>query len=860
MEKGARGHRARLAAGDSHTCAILDDGTVNCWGNNNRGQLGNGIPANSASPVAVVYLQGVVSLAAAGDYTCVILSNSGSVSCWGDNSSGQLGVVSTPDLLLFPTTIPNLGNVVALAAGGTYFFSHTCAVRVDGTVWCWGRNQEGQLGIGSRGPNVYHPVQVADIGGAVAVAAGIYHTCALLANGTVQCWGDNFFGELGNGTMTSSNLPVPTVPLSATPGVVAVDISAGGTSTCARLSDGSVSCWGTNGTGNFGNGTFNNSSVPVPSQVSPTVAALSAGNGLACAILVVGTVSCWGEDGFGQLGDGGATNQPLPGPPVPGIANAVEIAAGGDHTCAMIVDGTIHCWGDNRYGQHGDGSTSPAGTDSVIGIQGTFLGRGVTAGNRFTCGRRGTGGAACWGKNDSDQLGTGATSGLFANPVAVSGLTAVVGMAAGRVSHSCAVDATGTATCWGSNSRGQLGNGTTIDSNQAAKVISGPGVLSYIAVAAGDSHSCGLTISGVVGCWGANDRGQLGNSGPDTPASMPVGGIANAIVIAAGSAFNCALIADGTIRCWGDDSSDQLGDGGAVGFSATPKLVSGNNYVAIAAGSNHMCAINASGAVICWGANSRGQIGNNSTVTAAALATVQGLTDAVSISAGAFYTCAVRAGGGASCWGANDAGELGAIDSLEHLTPTPVEQTVQHLLFGSTLASPLTNVVAITTGTGTGPLYLLYPTPHIQSGEQTCALLASGVVECWGDNSFGEIGDGTQVARPRPTVVNSFAANVDPAAKLRNGRVAEVTALVDCETGARAHIILTLDQGASSGAGQADTACEGRLIRVPMTVPAQGPNGFSPGAATARVEAIVSEQGSVLADTHWTKQVVLSAQ
>jgi hypothetical protein len=167
--------------------------------------------------------------------------------------------------------------------------------------------------------------------------------------------------------------------------------------------------------------------------------------------------------------------------------------------------------------------------------------------------------------------------------------------------------------------------------------------------------------------------------------------------------------------------------------------------------------------------------------------------------------------------------------------------------------------VAIATGTGTG-LYLFFPYPHIQSGEQTCALLASGVLDCWGDNSFGEIGDGTQVNRPRPTAVNSFAANVDPAAMLRNGRIAEVTALVDCDTGARAHIILTLDQGATSGTGQADTACEGRLIRVPMTVPAQGPNGFSPGAATARVEAIVSEQGDILADTHWTKQVVLSAQ
>jgi hypothetical protein len=132
-------------------------------------------------------------------------------------------------------------------------------------------------------------------------------------------------------------------------------------------------------------------------------------------------------------------------------------------------------------------------------------------------------------------------------------------------------------------------------------------------------------------------------------------------------------------------------------------------------------------------------------------------------------------------------------------------------------------------------------------------------MDCWGNNVQGEVGDGTTVNQPRPTVVNSFAANVDASATLRNDRIAEVTALINCEIGDQAHISLTLEQGGSSGMGHAEASCESRLIQVPMTVPAQGPFGFQPGTATAHVEAIVRSEGAILEDTHWTRQVVLSA-
>ena len=163
-----------------------------------------------------------------------------------------------------------------------------------------------------------------------------------------------------------------------------------------------------------------------------------------------GTVSCWGSDDLGVLGDGGSgfTPRSVPGPPLPAITGAVEIATGFFHGCAALVDGTIRCWGDNTYGQHGDGSTGQVGIVSVVGISGTFLGRGVAADNQFTCGRRGTGATACWGAGAQGQLGNAAST-SSTNAVAVTGLASTIAVSAGNSAHACALDAGGSARCWG---------------------------------------------------------------------------------------------------------------------------------------------------------------------------------------------------------------------------------------------------------------------------------------------------------------------------------------------------------------------------------------------------------------------------
>ncbi len=837
-EKGARPHQTRLSAGEQHTCAVLDDGRVVCWGRNSLGQLGDGTHTTRLSPVTVSGLGTAVAISAGSFHSCAVLSV-GTVRCWGLNSQGQLGNGATTDTST-PVAVSGLTNVVSIAAGGT----HSCAVRVDGSVWCWGA----AIANGADTASAV-PVKV-NVSGAVAVTAGANHACALLAGGQAACWGQNASGQAGYyGGQSAHSQPALAWDGVATLTSV-VEVSAGGLFSCARLAAGSVYCWRSDNYAQFGNDTITTGSPAAVQSFATRTLALATGASHTCAIVDDGTVDCWGNDTAGQLGYAafyGSWESPHP---ASAVMNAVEIAAGAEHTCARIADGSIRCWGDNTYGQHGDGISGQTGTDSVVGVSGTFLGWGFTSGNQFTCGRRGNGAPACWGGGTQGQLGD-TSNASSSNPAAVSAAANSIALAAGSA-HACALDASGAVSCWGANSHGQLGDGTTQARNQAANVQGG---LHFAAISAGDFHTCGITSQAPGGnsqtavyCWGAGDHGQNGASA-DSSMPVRVGTYDGPAALATGSRFTCVLYAFGSVGCWGDNSSGQLGNGGTAPgavLSIVPGLV---NVTGIAAGANHACALTAFGSILCWGDNSRGQLGNNSTNPEYFPTTVQGITDAVSISAGAFFTCAAHADGTASCWGSNDSGELSAIDASDHLTPTLVGNfRLCGFCTGGRLFSPLQGVVAIATGTS----------PSQPTRQHACALLAGGVIDCWGNNSQGEIGDGTTTNRSIPTVVNSFAANVDPAASLRTSHLAEVTALIDCEAGGHVRILLSLEQDGITGSGEVAAGCQSRLLRVPVTIPAHGPAGFQAGAATAHVEAIVRDDDEIVEDTHWTRQVTLS--
>jgi alpha-tubulin suppressor-like RCC1 family protein len=360
-----------------------------------------------------------------------------------------------------------LGACVKVSAT-TLGIRHTCALTTGGSVQCWGANDFGQLGNGSTTPSLV-PVAVSGLSsGITAIAAGDVHTCALTAAGGVQCWGRNFSGQLGNDSTVDSPVPVAVSGLSS--GVAA--IASGESYTCALTTGGGVQCWGFNGAGALGNNSTTDSHAPVTvAGLGFGVAAITAGGGHTCALTTMWGVQCWGFGTYGQLGNGLYATSLAPVAISGPSSNVVAIAAGGLHTCALTTAGTVRCWGWNMYGQLGNGSTT--GSAVPVAVSGlTSNVAAVTAGGAHTCALTTGGGLWCWGNNQRGQLGGGVST-QSPVPIAVSGLSSgVAAVVAGcDADDTCAVTAAGALLCWGWNNNGQLGNGSTTDSSVPVSVV-----------------------------------------------------------------------------------------------------------------------------------------------------------------------------------------------------------------------------------------------------------------------------------------------------------------------------------------------------------------------------------------------------
>ena len=332
----------------THTLYLKNDGTVWAWGNNSNGQLGNGTITQSATPVQINGLSSVVAVAAGYAHT-VALKSDGTVWAWGNNSNGQLGNGTTTDNGI-PAQISGLSSVATIAAG----YAHTIALKSDGTVWAWGNNSNGQLGNGTTTDSGI-PVQITGLSGAAAIAAGYAHTVALMSDGTVWAWGNNSNGQLGDGTTTDRGIPVPTWLT----GIAA--IAAGHTHTVALrndITDVSAWAWGNNSNGQLGNGTTTDSAFPVQVSGLSGGTAIAAGSGHTIVLKNDGTVWAWGNNSHGQLGNGSTTNSAIP-VPVSGLSSSVlAIAAGYEYTVGLRIDNKVWAWGNNSYGQLGDGTTT----------------------------------------------------------------------------------------------------------------------------------------------------------------------------------------------------------------------------------------------------------------------------------------------------------------------------------------------------------------------------------------------------------------------------------------------------------------------------------------------------------------------
>ena len=502
-----------VTAGRGHTCGLKTDATITCWGNNASGQ------ADAPS--------GTFNAVTAGSWHSCGLKTDATITCWGNNRYGE-----------------------ADAPGGTFSavtgsWLHTCGLKTDATITCWGDNRSGQADAPS--------------GTYQAVTAGEWHSCGLKTDATITCWGNNGYGRTD------------------APGGTFSAVTAGGFHTCGLKTDATITCWGINASGR----------ADAPGG---TFSAVTAGGFHTCGLRTDATITCWGRNGFGEADAPGGT------------FNAVT--AGWTHTCGLKTDATITCWGDNGYGQ----ADAPGGTFNAVTARGentcglktdatiTCWGRNrfgeadapsgtfnaVTAGWTHTCGLKTDATITCWGRNREGEAD--APSGTF-NAVTAGG------------NQTCGLKTDATITCWGRNSEGE------------ADAPSG----TFNAVTAGGAHTCGLKTDATIACWGNNDYGQA-----DAP-----GGTFSAVT---GSGLHtCGLKTDATITCWGRNS-----EGEADAPSGT--------FNAVTAGWLHSCGLKTDATITCWGRNRFGEADAPS-----------GTFNAVT--AGKSHTCGLKTDATITCWG-----------------------------------------------------------------------------------------------------------------------------------------------------------------------------------------------------------------
>jgi alpha-tubulin suppressor-like RCC1 family protein len=690
------------------------------------------------------------------------------------------------------------------------------------------------------------------------VSAGLDHHACAVVDGRLYCWGADGSGALGDGTTSGySDAPVAVDTSGVLAGKTMTAVSVGDSgSACALDSSGAAYCWGKDVEGDLGNIGGGSSILGLPIAVytggalaGKTLTQISVGNGLVCVLDSAGAAYCWGLDLYGETGIGyKIDSNPPEAVDTRGVLagkTLTQIAAGGFQGCALDTGGAAYCWGDNTYGELGDGSTAKRAFAPVaVDTTGTLAGKTLTqisTGYDQTCALDSAGAAYCWGDNTYGELGDGSAGGYSYVPVAVDADGALAGKTLVRISagvdHTCAVDTTGRAYCWGENTNGELGNGTTAGSDVPVAVDTS-GVLAgktISQISAGGDHTCAVDTTSTIYCWGADQRGQLGDANaPGTQSDIPVtvamqapasvsvtpgyttatvswtapvfrnnhtltgytatatpgsqacttsavvttctiyrlaGATSYQVTIAANTATedspnrfpvtitpwgfgaisagssSCA-VENGHAWCWGSNDHGQLGDAGTANrrvpaaVHSTGVLAGRYKILSQIANStgDFSCAVDTAGAAYCWGWNEDGQLGDATTggfTDAPRYVDTQGLPAGkalVQVVTGDSHACALDSAGAAYCWGANNKGQLGTGHSGGSSSiPQPVDT------HGALAGKTLTQITA--------------------GGDHTCALDTTGTAYCWGDNTYGELGDGhTGGSSNVPVIVHTSAS------------------------------------------------------------------------------------------------------
>ncbi|MGJ5817491.1 hypothetical protein [Paludibaculum fermentans] len=577
-----------VAAYGRHSLALQRDGRVWAWGLNSSGQLGDGTTLDRPTPVAVANLDRVAAIAA-GTVHSLALRADGTVWGWGSGGSGQSGGNLVGP---YPVQVPGLSGAVAVAAGEL----HSLALTADGTVWGWGGNGAGELGDGTTTGH-RPPAPVLGLTGVVAIAAGYGDSMALKQDGTVWFWGRT----------SGSKLPVQVNGIAN-----AVSIATSGPSATASFyvlrADGSALAWGNNRFGQLGNGT------PVSRAMPKRVAGLTGVKQVAArdySLLAVkqdGTVWGWGMNEMGQTGDQTTASPRATPVQAIGLTQGAAAAAGTVHSLVLRQDGTVVSWGLNEWSGLGYASGQLSLVPQTIpGLSNVVK---VTAALYRTLVVRNDGALWAWGTSVYGELGDGTVQTERQSPIQVPGLTGVVDAAAGDDS-SVALTSDGNVWAWGNNTYNQLGDGTTTDRLSPIQV---PGLTGITAVSIHFHAGLALKNDGTVWTWGTLQGGGMGDGTTSAkPSPVPVSGLSGMVAISAGRLHCLALKNDGTVWAWGQNDYGQVGDGTTVNRLVPVRVPLPRPAVAISAGSNNSAVLLDDGTVATWGTSLFGQLGNGIT-------------------------------------------------------------------------------------------------------------------------------------------------------------------------------------------------------------------------------------------------------
>ena len=583
-----------LSASFYHTCAVLNTGQVRCWGLNFSGTAGTA-PVEwdnfqiFTEPQVVEGVTDAVAVAAGYSASCA-LTIQGRVLCWGEDSMGRIGD-GLPYLNGFnpPTQPVGLSSGVVRLSNSARGY-HTCALKEDGTVLCWGDNTLGQIGqdnsqVGQE--KFAQPTIVQGVQNVTAISTGIDHTCAVQADNVVKCWGGNGFGQLGDETTIYRFNPAPVVGIN----YAQVTEIHSNMHNCLRTIEGNLKCWGLGGAGQLGgDGALSRQPLPVlVSQASSNVSQLKSGDWHLCLLTTAGQVNCWGNNSVGQLGTSSHTPYAIPHP-VPGLESGVqEIRSGAEFACALTSASAVVCWGAITNSPY-----TPQSLDSGVAQ--------LELGSDHSCVRMQTGEVRCWGGNWVGQAGAPGTE-TIEFPTTVEGLaTGIEQIALGRL-HSCALKDDQTVWCWGSASLGQLGDGITQPTHSPVQVsLAGEPLTDVVDLQARWSHNCATRSDNSTVCWGDTEFISLWQPG----LVDQVGDVSY------GRLFTCYITNTGGVKCKGLNTFGQLGNGNYQNQTDYIDVQGLDGVVeAIDSGLNHTCALLDDGRVQCWGADDFGQLGDN---------------------------------------------------------------------------------------------------------------------------------------------------------------------------------------------------------------------------------------------------------